>query len=259
MSHARNIAGQRFGRLVATTRTATSFPERCPLWECVCDCGKTALVRSNSLRPGKTRSCGCLRIEKLVARVKKHGLSESKIYNVWACAKRRCESPKCKSYPDYGGRGIRMLLTFDEFVAELGEKPTPEHSVDRIDNDKGYEKGNLRWATRKEQNNNRRAYGKKRGYTVWCEGIETQHRIEDYVPSGSVWLAPQKVKRTRPQFPTKRKVVPECPGCDRAREWCECYDDWEIPAPDGLPLAPPTKFHAPIDERDLYGASSLKI
>jgi hypothetical protein len=82
------------------------------------------------------------------------------LYKVWQMAKRRCESPSCPSYPDYGGRGITMATVFREsfpaFKKELGPKPSAQHTVDRIDNDRGYEPGNIRWATYKEQAHNKR-------------------------------------------------------------------------------------------------------
>lgn len=74
------------------------------------------------------------------------------------CAKQRCENPSDQSYNDYGGRGIKMLLTFEEFFAEVGLRTSRLHSIDRIDNDGNYERDNLRWATRSQQQRNKRGW-----------------------------------------------------------------------------------------------------
>jgi hypothetical protein len=87
----------------------------------------------------------------------KHGLSHRPEYKAYQDAKRRCTSPNCKDWSDYGGRGIKMLYTdFQHWLHDLGERPGPEYSVDRVDVNGNYEPGNLRWATASEQIQNRR-------------------------------------------------------------------------------------------------------
>lgn len=141
-----NLTGQRFGRLVATQRAPHA---RRVHWRCACDCGGEAVVSADRLRSGKTGSCGCRR----------HGQSRLPEYRVWATMLERCRRPRAANYHNYGGRGIGVCerwLDFDAFYADMGARPSPKHSIDRIDNDGNYEPGNCRWATASEQNRNKR-------------------------------------------------------------------------------------------------------
>lgn len=91
------------------------------------------------------------------------GAAKHPLYKTWADTKQRCYNPNCHRFSDYGGRGITVCDRWKEdflaFAEDLGPKPSPQHSIDRIDNDRGYESGNLRWATRSEQQRNKRTYG----------------------------------------------------------------------------------------------------
>jgi hypothetical protein len=164
----KDLSGQRFGRLaviqqadkVVTTRTYTT-------WLCRCDCGRVVTVLGKSLRSGHTESCGCLLREVKTERLRKlhltqgtHGKAHTPEYKSYHGAKQRCTNPNTPNYADYGGRGIRMMFpSFEEFYAELGERPEPKqlYSVDRYpDNDGPYAVGNVRWATAKQQSNNQR-------------------------------------------------------------------------------------------------------
>lgn len=88
-----------------------------------------------------------------------HGMTKTSEYKIWTHILGRCNNPKDQRYHDYGGRGIKVLFnTFEEFFAEVGKRPSPELTIDRIDNNGNYEKGNLRWATMTEQNLNKRVY-----------------------------------------------------------------------------------------------------
>jgi hypothetical protein len=113
------------------------------LWECLCDCGTQKVIGSNALRTGYTQSCGCLKREATAARNTTHGLSNTPTYQSWCNMVRRCTHVNDPRYPDWGGR------------ADMGEKP-PGLTLDRLDNDGSYEPGNCRWATRKQQQANRR-------------------------------------------------------------------------------------------------------
>ncbi len=129
---------------------------------CKCVCGKIVSPRKYELMNGNTQSCGCLRIEMLRSRVLRHGAcinrKINKTWRVWASMRERCLHKKCKDYPSYGGRGITVYEkwnTFENFLLDMGECPAGL-TLDRIDNNKGYEPGNCRWVTHIEQMRNRR-------------------------------------------------------------------------------------------------------
>jgi len=137
-------------------------------WLCVCDCGQEVVVSGRDLRSGGQKSCGCLRSQNMSGL--KHGMFGTLIHKTWTSMLSRCRNPKSESYLDYGGRGITVSsawLLFENFYADMGDKPFPGAQIDRIDNDAGYFKENCRWATPKQNSNNKRGnkyivvYGEK--------------------------------------------------------------------------------------------------
>lgn len=161
MGTVRDIRGERFGRLIALK---LGVPRRKPsgrqerTWLCACDCGKKTIAWQTALTTGNTRSCGCLHREIGRVALTKHGKTNTRIFRIWSGIKSRCLNPRCPAWKHYGGRGITLCerwRSFENFYADIGDAPLGL-SIDRIDNDKGYEPGNVRWATSLEQARNRR-------------------------------------------------------------------------------------------------------
>jgi hypothetical protein len=165
-----DITGLRFGRLTAVRLLGSENKRR--IWLTRCACGAEISAMLGNLIRGNTKSCGCLKIEMATARLPhpvKHGHSTKQVkrrsptYRSWLAMKARCLNPKNKRFADYGGRGIAVCkrwLVFENFLADMGERPAGM-TLDRIDNDIGYEKTNCRWADSQTQSTNKRVKGPK--------------------------------------------------------------------------------------------------
>lgn len=168
-----DLIGKRFNRWLVLkesksikTKTGTTI-----FWLCKCDCDKERSVRASDLVNGKSKSCGCLRIEELIKRTATHGKIYTPEYYIWSGMKDRCINPNNKGYKNYGGRGIkvcdRWFNSFENFISDMGNKPTPYHSLDRHpDNNGNYEPSNCRWATDEEQSR-----GKRNNRIIECKGL----------------------------------------------------------------------------------------
>jgi hypothetical protein len=167
-----DLQGQRFGRLVAAESVGSSAHGK-RRWRCTCDCGGSTVVDAGTLKQGGTASCGCLGRESArrngarfdgsahVRHGHKRALNPSPEYAIWTAMKRRCsERASADDRPLYFARGIRVcdrwVASFAAFLADMGRRPSAQHSLDRRDNDGNYEPSNCRWATPDVQANNRR-------------------------------------------------------------------------------------------------------
>lgn len=185
--------GDRFHKLVAVDKVYrySRTGRRKAHWLCQCDCGGESVVDSGNLRNGNSRWCSaCASAYKAEHRLT-HGQTSgprvSKSYQAWQGIKARIFNPNNGSFPDYGGRGIDMdpawAESFEAFRAEMGDPPTPDHQIERIDNDSGYWPGNCRWADRYEQGANKRNNvliewrGKTKTLAEWCRETGTPYDL----------------------------------------------------------------------------------
>lgn len=151
------LVGVTSGRLTVLRRAPRSGVSRNSRWECQCTCGTIVSVNGQNLRNGHTKSCGCLQRE--VVTVHGHAKVATPEYKAWENMLNRCRCASMPNFHRYGGRGIRVCdewrHDFLAFYRAVGPRPTPKHSIDRIDNNGHYEPGNVHWATKHAQNVNR--------------------------------------------------------------------------------------------------------
>lgn len=149
--------GHRYGQLLVLYQD-TSIHKKHAYWVCRCDCGNTVTVDGLKLRSGHTKSCGCLR--------EKHGYSQTSEYSSYQSMMKRCYDESNDNYPYYGGRGIKVCDRWREdinnFMQDMGQKPDPNYSIDRIDPNGDYTPENCRWSNVYEQQRNKRVCKKSR-------------------------------------------------------------------------------------------------
>lgn len=211
------LTGKRFTRLFVMKWAGYS---ECggPQWFCLCDCGNFKIVLGAALRSGHTKSCGCLQREA----VQTHGMSRTSEYTVWCHAQYRCDNPNDPAYAYYGGRGIKFCQRwrgpngFKNFIEDMGRRPGPGYTLERINNDGDYEPGNCKWATRKEQHGNT-------SRNRWFKAISPISRV----------YTSRNQKEFARQFSLDRACICECLKGRRKQHkgWTfegtgECIDDY---------------------------------
>jgi len=194
-------AGLKMGRLEVLSLSARDPAWGNHLWDCRCECGKVKAIGIKSILSGKTRSCGCIFAERFVdPGSEPHGKSKTQVYRTWIDMRKRCNNPKDPNYKHYGGRGISVCERWgnlSSFIEDMGE-PEKGFTLDRIDVNGGYEPSNCRWATMKEQANNKRSTkmiewsGKSQSITQWCEELgvkpsQVRYRLKRCMPLEQVF------------------------------------------------------------------------
>ncbi len=184
-----DLIGKKFTRLTVSQYVGVNKWKQ-HLWLCQCCCGKEKVIVANSLKNGDTKSCGCLQKETVIRNNTRHNHArrqrQSKIYTTWQSMIQRCTDKNCRDYILYGRIGIVVCerwLKFENFLKDIGGPPTKIHSLDRINNNKGYCKSNCRWATPKQQarnksNNRLITLGKKtQCLSAWAEECDIDYKL----------------------------------------------------------------------------------
>ena len=182
------IIGVRFKRLIPIEYKY--YKKGHKFYLCQCDCGNQSIVSNFALKSGNTKSCGCLALEIRRNIRKTHGLTNTQEHQAWSEMKKRCNNPNSNTYSYYGGRGIKICErwehSFENFLSDMGKKPTSQHSLDRINGELGYSPENCRWATKQEQASNRRGNhylifnGEEKTITEWSRIYNISRRAIRY-------------------------------------------------------------------------------
>jgi len=174
-----DLTGQKFGRLTVFERGAND--KRCAaMWLCKCDCGNKSTVRGAHLRSGRILSCGCYAKDQHTT----HGKARSAEYRTYYNMIKRCEYENDNRYKDYGGRGIQVCFewrqSFEQFLSDMGPRPSDSHSIDRTDVNGNYEPSNCRWADIETQERNKRT---RKDSETGVRGVRIDAETGKYIAS----------------------------------------------------------------------------
>lgn len=200
MTRVRDLTGGVFGRLLVIKRVEDLVAPRGIKelrWECLCECGSYTICRGKTLKNGYVKSCGCLRRETVIAKNSTHNKGGTRCYKIWLGMKQRCNNIKTANYLNYGGRGITYdpkWETFEGFWEDMEEGYKEDLTLERVDVNGNYEKGNCTWIPKGRQSRNTRKSKNnstgKTGVTV----IRRSSRLEDYV---ATWYTLDGRRRTK--------------------------------------------------------------
>jgi hypothetical protein len=182
--HINDLSGRVFGRLTVISR-GENFGVGVG-WLCQCKCGNVKNVRSACLRKGYTLSCGCYHRDRTRESHLTHGMSRKPEYQAWNHMIQRCYNERTCNFTNYGGRGISVCVrwrkSFLNFFKDMGKKPSPKHSIDRLDNSKGYSPSNCRWSDQFQQASNKRGIrditflGETMCLKAWCRKLNLRYK-----------------------------------------------------------------------------------
>lgn len=180
-----DLTGMKFGRLTVISRAKDIISEsgyKTAMWNCVCDCGNTKVVRGKCLTGGVTKSCGCYAKEAVSARKTKHGDAGTRLYAIWDSMRQRCYNNNNHAYHNYGGRGISVCDEWDDYQAFKDWALKSGYdinacrgacTIDRVDVNRNYSPDNCRWVDMRAQSNNRRK-------TIFINCFGESHSLKDW-------------------------------------------------------------------------------